>query len=139
MTTRPPEAHSNEAGITPAEPAGPAVASSYGDPVGELVRAVVADRSLEDVVHLVTLLERSPEYAQATVAALRAVGVDRSVEDVTRLAALLTRPLDGLLGRPVPLGWSDEHYARAATGRAPLTEAERGALGQDADRFPLFS
>ncbi|CAM5734684.1 maleylpyruvate isomerase family mycothiol-dependent enzyme [Streptomyces fumanus] len=46
--------------------------------------------------------------------------------------------LDGLLGRPVPLDWSDEHYARAATGRAPLTPAERRTLGPDADRFPLF-
>jgi uncharacterized protein (TIGR03083 family) len=46
--------------------------------------------------------------------------------------------LDGLLGRPVPLDWSDEHYARAATGRAPLTAAERRALGPDADRLPLF-
>jgi uncharacterized protein (TIGR03083 family) len=47
--------------------------------------------------------------------------------------------LDGLLGHPVPVAWSDEHYARAATGRVPLTEAERLSLGDDADRFPLFS
>ncbi|MDN0197866.1 maleylpyruvate isomerase N-terminal domain-containing protein [Streptomyces sp. S.PNR 29] len=47
--------------------------------------------------------------------------------------------LDGLLGRPVPVDWSDEQYARAATGRAPLTESERHALGTDAERFPLFS
>ncbi|WP_234342934.1 maleylpyruvate isomerase N-terminal domain-containing protein [Streptomyces fulvoviolaceus] len=47
--------------------------------------------------------------------------------------------LDGLLGRPVPLGWSDEYYARATTGRVPFTEAERRAPGADADRFPLFS
>lgn len=47
--------------------------------------------------------------------------------------------LDGLLGHPVPVDWSDEHYARAATGRVSLTEAERLALGADADRFPLFS
>lgn len=46
--------------------------------------------------------------------------------------------LDGLLGHPVPVEWSDEHYARAATGRAPLTDAERQLLGPDADRFPLF-
>ncbi|PJE93925.1 hypothetical protein CUT44_31605 [Streptomyces carminius] len=48
------------------------------------------------------------------------------------------RTLDGLLGRPVPLGWDDAHYARAATGRAPLTETERERLGADAGRFPLF-
>ncbi|MFF0010982.1 hypothetical protein [Streptomyces sp. NPDC005374] len=84
MTTGPSAAHPNE----PAIP----MDRSYGDPVGDLVRAAVADRPLEDVVHLITLLEQSPQYAQATGAALRAVGVDRSVEDVTRLVALLTRP-----------------------------------------------
>ncbi|MFF0187573.1 maleylpyruvate isomerase N-terminal domain-containing protein [Streptomyces sp. NPDC005244] len=46
--------------------------------------------------------------------------------------------LDGLLGRAVPLAWNDEYYARAATGRVPLTEAERQALGTDAARLPLF-
>ncbi|GAA4100496.1 maleylpyruvate isomerase N-terminal domain-containing protein [Streptomyces hundungensis] len=46
--------------------------------------------------------------------------------------------LDGLLGRPVPLSWSDARYAQAATGRAPLTEVEITALGPDAARFPLF-
>ncbi|MFJ8544029.1 hypothetical protein ACIRFH_18755 [Streptomyces sp. NPDC093586] len=68
------------------------VARSYGDPVGDLVRAAVADRPLEEVVDLITMLERSPQYARATGDALRAVGVDRSVEDVTRLVGLLTRP-----------------------------------------------
>ncbi|MDH6589295.1 uncharacterized protein (TIGR03083 family) [Streptomyces sp. SAI-133] len=53
--------------------------------------------------------------------------------------AAVRATLDGLVGRPVPLDWSDEHYARAATGRTPLTDAERLALGADADRFPLFS
>ncbi|QNT98056.1 hypothetical protein HEP81_07826 [Streptomyces griseofuscus] len=39
---------------------------------------------------------------------------------------------------PLPLDWSDRHYARAATGRLPLTAVERERLGDDADRFPLF-
>ncbi|WP_432183174.1 hypothetical protein [Streptomyces tendae] len=67
-------------------------AHAYGDPVGDLVRAAVADRPLDEVVDLITTLERSPQYAQATIDALRAVGVNRSVEDVTRLVGLLTRP-----------------------------------------------
>ncbi|MFE9248028.1 maleylpyruvate isomerase N-terminal domain-containing protein [Streptomyces sp. NPDC007088] len=46
--------------------------------------------------------------------------------------------LDGLLGHPVPLPWSDEHYARAATGRLSLSPEERELLGADADRFPVF-
>jgi len=53
--------------------------------------------------------------------------------------AEVRRTLDGLLGRPVPVTWDDAHYARAGTGRAPLTGAERAALGADAARFPLFS
>ncbi|MFF8644344.1 maleylpyruvate isomerase N-terminal domain-containing protein [Streptomyces sp. NPDC015345] len=46
--------------------------------------------------------------------------------------------IDGLLGRPAPENWSDEHYALVATGRLPLTAAERHWFGADADRFPLF-
>ncbi|MFI2619545.1 maleylpyruvate isomerase N-terminal domain-containing protein [Streptomyces sp. NPDC018584] len=46
--------------------------------------------------------------------------------------------IDGLLGRPAPENWSDEHYALVATGRLPLTAAERHGLGADAARFPLF-
>ena len=52
--------------------------------------------------------------------------------------ACVRATLDGLLGRPVPLDWGDEHYARAATGRVPLTDAERERLGADADRLPLL-
>ncbi|MFG3200814.1 maleylpyruvate isomerase N-terminal domain-containing protein [Streptomyces sp. NPDC048192] len=52
--------------------------------------------------------------------------------------AAVRATLDGLLGRPGLAEWSDEHYARVGTGRAPLTDAERGALGAAADRFPLF-
>jgi hypothetical protein len=90
---------------------------SYGDPVGDLVRAAVADRPLEDVVHLITLLEQSPEYAQATAAALRAVGVDRSVEDVTRLVTLLTRP-------PRDADSADEAIRAAAESR-PVEDVTR--------------
>ncbi|MGA5125705.1 hypothetical protein ACPCAG_20720 [Streptomyces pseudogriseolus] len=64
----------------------------YADPVTDLVHAAVSDRPLEEVVDLITALERSPEHTRAVVDALRAAGVDRSVEDVTRLVALLTRP-----------------------------------------------
>nr|WSY57591.1 hypothetical protein OG999_02670 [Streptomyces sp. NBC_00886] len=53
--------------------------------------------------------------------------------------AAVRTTLDGLLGRPVPVDWTDEHYARAATGRAPLTETERRSPGPDTDRLPLLS
>lgn len=93
------------------------VESAYGDPVGELVRAAVADRPLEDIAHLITLLEQSPEYAEATIAALRAAGVGRSVEDVTRLVALLTRP-------PRDAASADEAIRAAAECR-PVAEVTR--------------
>ncbi|MET9777312.1 hypothetical protein ABZ023_24090 [Streptomyces sp. NPDC006367] len=92
-------------------------ARPYGDPVGDLVRAAVADRPLEEVVDLITMLEQSPRYAQATADALRAVGVHRSVEDVTRLVGLLTRP-------PRDPDSADEAIRAAAAGR-PVEDVTR--------------
>ncbi|MET8773254.1 hypothetical protein, partial [Streptomyces sp. NPDC004658] len=90
---------------------------AYGDPLRGLVRAAVADRPVEDVVQLITLLERSPEPARMTADVLRAVAVDRSVEDVTRLVALLTEP-------PRDSGSADEAIRAAAQGR-PLDDVSR--------------
>lgn len=52
--------------------------------------------------------------------------------------ALVRRTLDGLLGMPLPLKWTDEEYAVKGTGRGSLTEAERAALGEAAQRLPLL-
>jgi Mycothiol maleylpyruvate isomerase N-terminal domain len=46
--------------------------------------------------------------------------------------------LDALLGERVPVGWDDATYALKGTGRLALTGQERDALGQRAERFPLF-
>jgi hypothetical protein len=46
--------------------------------------------------------------------------------------------LDGLLGRPVPLGWDDVTYARKATGRQDVTPGEAEALGVAGPRFSLI-
>lgn len=83
----------------------------YPDPVTDLVHAAVSDRPLEEVVDLITALERSPEHTRAVVDALRAAGVDRSVEDVTRLVALLTRP-------PRDAASADETIRAAAAHRS---------------------
>ncbi|MFD5453160.1 hypothetical protein [Streptomyces sp. NPDC127100] len=105
-------------GVPAREPADRDDASrSYGDPVGDLVRAAVADRPLEEVVDLITMLEQSPLYAGATGDALRAVGVARSVEDVTRLADLLTRP-------PRRADSADEAI-RAAVAHHPVEDVTR--------------
>ncbi|CAL9340973.1 hypothetical protein SUDANB130_00274 [Streptomyces sp. enrichment culture] len=103
-------------GDTP-EPVGPpgaapgATGRGYADPVTDLVHAAVSDRPLEEVVDLITALERSPEHTRAVVDALRAAGVDRSVEDVTRLVALLTRP-------PRDAASADETIRAAAAHRS---------------------
>jgi hypothetical protein len=59
--------------------------------------------------------------------------------------ALVRRALDGLLGQPAAstwddaaLAWDDTTYALKGTGRIPLTDPERAALGPLAGRFPLF-
>ncbi|MEU5465152.1 hypothetical protein ACH41C_15680 [Streptomyces althioticus] len=99
------------------DPAGPpgratgATGRVYADPVTDLVHAAVSDRPLEEVVDLITALERSPEHTRAVVDALRAAGVDRSVEDVTRLVALLTRP-------PRDAASADETIRAAAAHRS---------------------
>ncbi|MEU3414476.1 MULTISPECIES: maleylpyruvate isomerase N-terminal domain-containing protein [unclassified Streptomyces] len=78
--------------------------------------------AVEATVHhldLTVALPRAPRPSPEGLAAVRAT-------------------LDGLLGRPAPQEWSDARYARVATGRAALTDAERTALGPAADRLPLF-
>ncbi|MEU9354285.1 hypothetical protein AB0D65_25755 [Streptomyces griseoloalbus] len=95
----------------PAHPGAPVTGKPYGDPVSDLVHAAVSDRPLEEVVDLITALERSPEHTRAVVDALRAAGIDRSVEDVTRLVAQLTRP-------PRDAGSADETIRAAAAHRS---------------------
>ncbi len=52
--------------------------------------------------------------------------------------AEVRRVLTELLGGPLPAGWDDATAARRGTGREPLTDADRSALGEAAARFPLF-
>lgn len=52
--------------------------------------------------------------------------------------AAVRQVLDGLLGQPLPAEWDDTRAVLLGTGRAALGQAERGELGELADRFPLF-
>lgn len=52
--------------------------------------------------------------------------------------SLVRRVLDGLLGAPMPGDWDDATYALKGTGRVPVAPAERLAVGELADRLPLF-
>ena len=53
--------------------------------------------------------------------------------------AEVRRVLDGLLGARVATGWTDERYARVATGRGVPDAAEAAELGSLAARLPVFS
>jgi uncharacterized protein (TIGR03083 family) len=52
--------------------------------------------------------------------------------------AVTRETLDALLGEQVPVDWDDATYALKGTGRLPLTDDERSALGPLSQRFPLF-
>ncbi len=125
MTTRSPSVPSNPTAIpvselpaaTSAPPPEPPAEAPRTGVVDELVRAAVADRPLEEVAQLITLLQRSPDDARAAGDALRSAGVGRSVEDVARLVILLTQP-------PRPADSADE-LIRAATERRPVEEVSQ--------------
>ena len=55
-------------------------------------------------------------------------------------ASVVLSILVGLLGDDpaAALGWSDLTFIETATGRRPLTGAERAVLGDRADAFPLL-
>jgi uncharacterized protein (TIGR03083 family) len=53
--------------------------------------------------------------------------------------ALVRRVLAGLLGAALPASWDDTTAALKGTGRDPLTDADRAALGPLTSAFPLFA
>jgi uncharacterized protein (TIGR03083 family) len=77
---------------------------------------------VEATVHYLDLTAGLPAAPPPDAAALR----------------LVRRVLDGLLGTPLPGGWDDRTYTLKGTGRVPVTGAERAAIGELADRMPLF-
>ena len=52
--------------------------------------------------------------------------------------AVARETLDGVLGKPVPVGWDGVDYVLKATRRAELTDSDRASLGALAARFPLL-
>lgn len=84
------------------------------------VRALLHTLAVEAAVHHLDL--------DPVIAGPPAADVLAAVRDV----------LDGLLGTRLPVDWTDARYARAGTGREPLTGDDRTRLGPLADRFPLF-
>lgn len=53
--------------------------------------------------------------------------------------ALVRRTVASLLGGDVPAGWDDATCALRLTGREPLTDDDRAALGAAADRVPVLA
>jgi len=116
MSTTLPPSGPDRSGISPDAHDTPP-APWHADPIDGLVHAAVADRPLEEVIQLITLLEQSPAYARTTVDALRAVGVDRSVEDVGRMVVRLASP-------PRSADSADEAIRSAAESR-PVEDVTR--------------
>jgi hypothetical protein len=81
-----------------------------------------ATLAVEAAVHYLDLTADLPAAPQPDPAAL----------------GLVRRVLDGLLGVPLPAGWDDRTCALKGTGRTPVTEDERHAIGELAGRLPLF-
>ena len=86
--------------------------------VADLVETLV----VEAAVHHLDLVAHLPSAPPPSEEALRVV---RST-------------LDGLLGTRLPTGWDAVEHVLKGTGRLPLDDADRAALGPLADRFPLL-
>lgn len=82
----------------------------------------VATLVTEAVVHHLDMTLELPDAAPPPPAGLAVVG----------------QTLDGLLGTAPPEHWDDVTYALKGTGRLPLDATDRAALGDAADRVPLF-
>jgi hypothetical protein len=77
-------------------------------------------------------VEAAVHYLDLTVALPTTPGPDPAS------LALVRRVLAGLLGARLPAFWDDVTAALKGTGREPLTDQDRQALGPLAARFPLF-
>ena len=81
----------------------------------------------------------APQAVEATVHHLDLSAGDDGLAGPSRPGLAVAREtLDGVLGRPVPVGWDDVDYVLKATGRAELTDGDRASLGVLAARFPLL-
>jgi hypothetical protein len=77
---------------------------------------------VEAAVHHLDLVVELPDAPPPTPASL----------------AVTRETLDAMLGQPAPAPWDDATYAMKGTGRLPLSDGDRAALGPLAQRFPLF-
>ncbi|MFI6347828.1 hypothetical protein [Streptomyces sp. NPDC050560] len=123
---RAPGAHPHARGDEgePAEPA-EALAEAAGGgsddlgvaPVDRLTHSIIANRPLDEVLRLITLLDESPAHARVATEAVKAAALERSVDDVTELVERLSRP-------PHSTDAADEAI-RTATEHRPVDDVSR--------------
>jgi Mycothiol maleylpyruvate isomerase N-terminal domain len=124
-----------------AYPAG-ALVRDWRETAGAACRAARA--CLHDLVATQGHVLRTADFVATLVVEAAIHLLDMTVELASAPApspaslGLVRRVLDGLAGHAVPIAWDDTTYALKGTGRAPLTDEERRALGPAADHFPLF-
>lgn len=102
--------------------------------------SVAADGFVTTQGHVLTTADfLATLVVEATIHHLDLVaGVDREPPAAAGVA-LTTKTIDGLLGAARPLRWDDHTYLRKATGREPLDDDDRAALGDAAATLPVFS
>jgi uncharacterized protein (TIGR03083 family) len=114
----------------------------------ETWQSAFAEWSTTDLARLVRLpvgVMRLGDYAVTRLISHAAHGLDLALSLgldpwTTPSALAVMRPVYvSLLGGEPPAGWGDQDFFARATGRIPLTAAERAALDGRADRFPLLS
>lgn len=111
----------------------------------ETARAVLRASAAADAAAVLT----TQGHRLTTAALLHTLAVEAAVHHLdlepvlpeppaAPVLAEVRRVLDGLLGAAPPPGWDDVRYVLVGTGRAPLDDDERAALGPLAEAFPLF-
>lgn len=115
-----PEAAADTTPLLPDPPEDDGTQPGGGDAIAELIHAATVSRPLDDVVHLVTLLEQSPEGRTMAASVLRMAAVSRSVDDLTRLVEELGPPNHAT-------DHMDDAIRRAAEER-PISEVSRLVL-----------
>jgi uncharacterized protein (TIGR03083 family) len=127
-------------------------AAAYGSPSGlvaqwtETSRAAVRAARAHDGAALVST-QGHVLTAADFVHTLAVEGVIHNLDLTLELRApglsedaygLVLDVLTGLLGADLPAAWSPTEAVLKGTGRQPLGDQDRMALGEDADRVPLF-
>jgi hypothetical protein len=80
---------------------------------------------VESTVHHLDLVVELPAGAPGAAPDPEALALTRAV-------------LEGIHGAPLPAAWDDVTSVLKGTGRVGLTDADRAALGDAADRVPLL-